>query len=1037
MSESRDYLARQLLHHQARSGDCARLFHLIDDTPFLRFQAGHLDGFATTSRGLEEEALDAALQCGDWQRFLRYAALSANLRALGQPLAHENALGELVRHRRLGFALDTLAHTEIHWRLLTRAILADNIPRAGEAFLGLVRDTRRDLEVLAVPPDEEAAERRLWTLVSVARGLGPEVERELEPLATQSGAADLIWAAAAEGCGARSGAATADFWRFLAKVESVETLRALPEILADCERTSPPEELLAKVEELPAADDRLFWQCCAALVAHRARTDLTQAIACWRQAAREKKVVWSEELLEKGRDFFRGLEPRELEEIAAAMHGEAPSLAAAMRVLTARAGDQAAEQATRLALGQLAAPERLHWLLRLLSDRPVPSAAEVRDIFDEMARNDFAVQVEDARRLADLVARSLPENMESFLEEMVWSAGLGLEFLEDLVEHAETQVLLELLFARMEAYLAAFRTSEVAAFAFWQELSTTLAGRLCVIRQDLNYLHRAVGDLGDDDQVRSSIAQALAKAKQPGLALLACRGIRERRLLTGSLLQVVPEVAYGEYLRDPVALFEAMASVERLEGEILGLLALLDLGRPLPDLYRDYLARIRDGNIRAALMVRLVRFGLEHPQRCLWSKEERAFAARCAAREMGGLPSDGQLALLAPELVDITILLGSGSAVAELRAGFERLFDLELLASESESLWCDAFQALLTRLHRLLAATALDRRAGQVRRAAALIAWLVARLTDPRQNGDEEPPANRVELLGFLICALERVPDSVIERLAPALTRRLGLPARRRLRRLRRSRIEARGSLMAALAAATSPAPGREGRLPRFASCLNGDPLAMLDELLTGSQQVDSRLFRALTGLLAVRQPAAIPELLDRLVPGLEVDDLRRSLVRNAWVSDAQAREIVDRIVEPRVRLRAELDLHLNGLAGAAPRAREAGLAALAELAESVAIDTCDPREASLIRFLWSLDPMRACRRLALATRTCLANGDADHALDVLCLWLHAYIDPESDGGREGRRRRGEDLLESLRTVVSLPAPPTQKAQSGVSQPGE
>jgi hypothetical protein len=1037
MSESLDYLARQLLHHQARSGDCARLFQLIDDTPFLRFQAGHLDGFAAASRGLEEEALDATLQCGDWQRFLRYAALSANLRALCKPLAHERALGELVRHRRLGFALDTLAHTEIHWRLLMRAILADSIPRAGQAFVGLVRETRQDLEALTAPPDEETAERRLWTLVSVARGLGPELERELAPLAAQSGAADLIWAAAAEGCATRSGAATADFWRFLAKIESVETLRALPEVLADCERTSPPEELLANVEALPAADDRLFWQCCAALVAHRARTDPAQAMACWRQAAREKRIVWSVELVEQGREFFRGLAARELGEIAAAMHGEAPSLAAAMRVLAARAGDEAAEQEARLSLAQLAAPERLHWLLRLLSDRPVLSAAEVRDIFDEMARNDFAVPVEDARRLADLFARSLSENLESFVEEMVWSAGLGLEFLEELVEHAETQVLLELLFTRMEAYLAAFGMSEVAAFAVWQELSTTLAGRLCVMRQDLQYLDRAVVDLGDEDQVRSSVAQALAKAKQRGLALLACRGIRERRLLTGSLLQAVPEVAYGECLRDPVALFEAIASVELLEAEILGLLALLDLARPLPDLYRDYLARVRDANIRTALLVRLVRFGLEHPQRCRWSKAERTFAARCAAREMGGLPSDAQLILLTPELVDITILLGTGSAVAELREGFRRLLDQEPSASELEPLWCDAFQALLTRLHHLLAATALGRGAGQVRRAAALIAWLVERLTAPRQDGDEERPANRVELLGCLTCALERLPDSVIEHLASALTRRLGRPARRRLRHLRRSRTEARERLGAALAAAASPAPGCDGRLLRFAGCLNGDPLTMLDELLTASQVADSRLVRALTGVLAVRRPEAIPGLLDRLVPGLEVDELRRSLVRNAWISAAQAREIVDGIVEPRVRLRAELDLHLNGLAGPAPDGREAGLAALAELAESVAIDSCDPREASLIRLLWSLDPMRACRRLAVATRNCLANGDADHALDILCLWLHAYLDPESDGSREERRRRGEDLLESLRAVGSLPAPPTHNARAGVSRAGE
>src|SRR3712207_2696535 len=100
---------RHRMAHLSASKNWPRLFELVEQNGFLADQADYFGGFQHPGEDVENHVLPAAITTRDWERFVRFASVAANLRALSEDLVDHEVLAALARSGRDALALDLAA----------------------------------------------------------------------------------------------------------------------------------------------------------------------------------------------------------------------------------------------------------------------------------------------------------------------------------------------------------------------------------------------------------------------------------------------------------------------------------------------------------------------------------------------------------------------------------------------------------------------------------------------------------------------------------------------------------------------------------------------------------------------------------------------------------------------------------------------------------------------------------------------------------------------------------------------------------------
>jgi hypothetical protein len=974
---------RHLIDQLALSLEWPRLCELIEERGFLAEMA-EAHGFQRPGEDVEEHVLACAIAAGDWDRFVRFAALACNLRALAEDLAAPEILQALTRSDRIPLALDIAARIAepIH-RAEARAVIASACGPGREPFGALRRAISEDLqEVSATGADEEPEARtRVPSLVTIGRLLGPELDALwplcLSKLAPESEHPRIRQAIAAAWLD-RGDPHSTGLWNALEAVSDPRLLLEIaPEALSALE-LDDPQAILEKLGALFRSQDEVRRLALANFLGCLARSNSELALASWAHWVGNEHVPWSAQLVEAGRDVIVRLEPSRLEDLCAEI--EDPTAKAALRVVDLEHRCSHGRAASALAtVGEIPdGPERLHWSLRYVAARPCEPLGEVRKQVGAIAGFLYEVRYEapagDLRLFLDLVARFREDELKAHLESVVWSPASRPDTLLTLARETACEKVADLLLEGAERYAAAVSPSAAEGFQLRKELLIRATSTLCLLRKSTQDLDRAIGRLlpEEEDELRAVLAPQLRSRE-------VAEGIRDRRRRLLALLASIPiEEDRGDLLTAR-SLYRSMARVDVLEDEIRGLSTLLELPLDLSDLAEKRVGAIQDPGIRLQALLRLAWHSLAFQESFYGSRPDRAAAIEMV-RSAFNVDTDSRLVAVTPQIAELGAQLGGGWAVAEFQEAARRIARLDSVP------WSNRLEAL-ERLLAPIPSIFLAPRQWRGARRAAEVLEAVARLPLQTDAGAvlEEIRSGWHEVLPILTATLDRLPEKMAPRVLRAFRKGLAFPMNPRQARL-------------------------------FELCLlsPGERLKEASRLLS-EPSLDLEEVRAHVYLLAVPAPEKALAALERLPAGAERDELGLRLIRNSWLPPEQIPALRLLLLPPESPLealqRADAWLALD---------QDTWCSALAALAARGEVDPSTPEHEPLVRLLWKRSSPEILPDLGRAVREALRTGGRERGEVALRLWLHARLAPELGAAQDDRARWAEGACAALRLALEL-----------------
>jgi len=985
--EKREFRFRHLIAHLRGARDWQRLFELIEQRGFLADQADSFGGFGRPGEDVEEHVLTAAIEAGDWDRFVRFAAVAANLRALAEDLTDDEILTALSQGERDGLARDGLAR-DLAARLAdpvrraeARAVVAVACGPGHPAYGLLLREIAQDLQE---PLDAERRVSPLSSLLAVARRLGPELDA-LWPVClpqwtlTPDDSA-RVWQGVATGWLDRGDIQAPGLWRALAEIRNPRLLLEIaPEHLANL-KPEDPWAILGKLRLLFESDEENRLRAFAAFLGSLARSLPGPVLAAWERWKEAEDIPWSAELIEACSGLITRLAPDRLETFYAEIGNPEARVALRVVVLEHRSdGDRAASALS--AVGQIpGGPERLHWSLRYMEARPPEPREEVRNQVGAIAGYLYEVRYEapagDLRCFLDLVARFRPGELKPHLESVVWSPSGCADTLLTLACETGSEEVADLLLEGAERYAAAVSPTAAEGFQLRKELLIRVASRICLLRGSTRDLDRVVGRLlpEEEDDLRADLAPQLRSRE-------IAEGIRDRRRRLLALLEVTPSAEAQGDLLTPRSLYASVARVNSLEDEIRGLSTLLEYPLDLSELAEKRVGAIRETGIRLQALLRLAWHSLTFQESFYGGRPDRAAAIEMV-RSAFAADTDARLVAFTPQLTALGSQMGGTRAVAELQEAARRLVRLDSVPWQDR---LEALERILASIPSIFLAPG-DRRGA---RRAAEVLEAVARLPFQRDTGAalEEIRSRWHEALPIAAAVLDRLPEKVAPRVLDAFQTGLSFPA--------------------------TPVQMRI-----FELCLlkAEERLDEVDRRL-GEPALDPEEVRALVYLVVVPAPERIPTVLELLPVSAERDDLGLRLIRNGWLIPEQIPALQPLFSTPEAWQRAEVWLSPE---------RDAWCRSLAAMAARGEIDPASPADEPLVRRLWERSSPEMLPELAKAVREALRTGGRERGEAALRLWLHARLSPKLGAAQGEKARLAKGACSALQRALEL-APATRQ----------
>lgn len=969
----RGFRFRNLIAHLSSSRDWPRLFELVEQRGFLANQADWFGGFERPGEDVEEHVLRAAIEARDWERFVRFAAVAANLRALAEDLVDPDILRALAAGGRVVLARDLAARlTNPVARGEACTVIATACGRRYPVFGELLQEISRNLQTV------EEAERRssIPSLVAIARQLGPELDTLwpgcIPRLAPAPEDADRVWQAVAAAWLDRGDVQAPALWRVLAEIrDPYRILEIAPERLADL-RPDDPADVLDRLRPLLGDDDDVRRRAFSLFFGRLAESRPDAALAAWEHWTKSEEIPWSAALVEACRGVIVRLDPDRLEELCASI--EDVSARAALRVVDLESRPDERRAASALVVLHEAPDDCLHWSLRYAASGTPEPEDELRRKLGSIAGYLYELRYEaspgDLRLFLDLVSRFRPDELKAHLEGVVWSPASRPETLLTLASQTESEGLAEFLLENAERYAAAVAPTAVEGFQLRKDLLLRITARLCSIRGGTQDLERAVGRLlpEEEDELRTVLAPQLRSRE-------IAEGIRDRRRRLLTLLETIPPEQTERDLLAARSLYAAVARVDAVEDELRGLSALLEYPLDLADLADKKIGAIRDPGIRLQALLRLAWHSLAFQESFYGGRPDRAAAIEMV-RSAFTADTDARLVALMPQIVELGAQLGGARAVAELQEAARRLVRLDSVP------WQERLEAL----ERLLACipslflSAGDRR-GTKRAAEVLEA--VARLPfqSDADTALEEIQGRWHEVLPIVIAVLDRLPDKLASRVRRAIQPVLSFPV-----------------------------PPVQRRVFELCVLQPEERLSEIDRRLW-KPDFDPEEARAFSYLLAVQAPQRVRAALELLPADAARDALVMRLVRNGWLPFEQIEALQPLLSSIEAGQRAKVWFSAQG---------DAWCDALARLSARGEVDPAAPRDEFLVRRLWESSSPEHLEILARSVVDALRTGGRQRGEAALRLWLHARIAPKLGTARRESRRLAEELGSALSRALDL-----------------
>lgn len=972
---------RHRIAHLSASKNWPRLFELVEQSGFLADQADYFGGFQHPGEDVESHVLPAAITTQDWERFVRFASVAANLRALSEDLVDPEVLAALARSGRDALALDLAARlTSPVRRAEARAIIAASCGKCHPVFGSLLREIAEDLQGV----DEEALAAHPSSLIAVARRLGPELDT-LWPVCLERLPARIafaVWQGVAQAWMDRGDARHPDLWRALAGIHDPALILEMMESLAGMEPENP-WEILGRVRLLFGREDEARRRAFASFLARLSRTRLEEALAAWDLWTHDEEVPWTAELVETGGGLIVRLEAHRLEALYAEITDVTARAALRVVELEAHPSDARAEAALT-AVGTIPdGPNRLHWTLRYVAARPPLPRKEIRRqvgasaaYLDELR---YEAPAGDLCRFLDLVARFRPEELKTSLESVVWSPGSRPDMLLTLAGKTTREEVADLLLDKAERYAAAVSTNEAEGFQLRKELLLQTTCRLCTLRQTDSDLQRVVGRLlpDEEDELRATLAAELAGAEalepnRPKLSLTVAEGIHDRRRHLLALLESAPPGETPADLLTARSLYASVARIDSARDEVQGLATLLNLPLDFKDLAEKQIQAIRDPGIRLRSLLRLAWHSLAFQESFYGGRADRSAVVEVVRAGLS-IDTDAWLVSSTPDLAALGVQIGGARARDELQEAIRQLAGMASVPWQDRE---DALERLLAMIPR-----AFPSGSSKDTRSAVEVLEMVGRL--PLQTGAalDEVRHHWHTLLPRAVAALDRLPGGAFAPVRHAFQTGLAFPVRSEQR-------------------------------PLLELCLL-DPEERVRE-------VESRLGApdlnpsAVVYLLMSRRPKAALDALCRMPDGPEKDGLALRLIRNGWVRPGEAPALLERITDPDQFRRAKL------------LASPAHYDDLAKLVVTEDVDPAATENEPLVRALWTFSSAEALEALAKGVPAALKAGGRARGEAALRLWLHAFFSPRLGTFQQDRAQLVESVTMALERSLELaPSPAT------------
>jgi len=956
---------QHMIGHLAGAGRREQIFHAIDEKSFLREQANHFDGFEQSAADVTQFVLPAALYEKDWNRFLRYAMIAINLRGLAESLATEEVLRALAQADHLRLAEDIAARlSDPARRAAARAVLLTAGSNDDAGSRDLQDRIEEDLASAPPPGDAEAAAQQADALRVVARHVHVDPrqwKRWIAPLERWPRQAAAVWRTVAQRWFDDGEVTDPDLWNVvLPSIDGSEVLAEfLPGRLAALE-VDDPGPILDRLSELAGSDEPLLWHSRVAFLGRRARKQPGDAFRRWQELIADRRPPWSPELVEWGRELFGRLPDEQLDRLVESVDDRTVRAALQVVALEATPKDADAHRtaAALEAIGGIPSRSlRLHWSLRYLATPGVEATpAQVEALRAYLVAVCYDAPAEDLCRFLDLVARIRPDELPEQVDKVAWSPAGRSGTMLTIVDRATEEQVLAHLFAHAERLTVAVSSTEVEGFLTRGKLLRQLTCRLCLLRQDLHYLEEATPRLlaEEQEELHVTLTESLANDGKPTLAQEVCDGIRtpRRRLLTQ--LKFLPPTAWLASLLDAGARYTAIAEIDAVEDERLGLTALLEIPDVPQVLMQRYIGRIRDHQTQTMGLIRMARHALAFEAAVYGRFRDRAGAIELvrSALEVG---PEHQLPALTPVLAELDGLRGGETAVTGFWEAAERLAAVEVAPWDSR---CRALEHLLACIRPIfLPEGSAVTRKGCRQAVAVLNALARAPVALDLPLMPTEPTAipeavrrQWHQLLPILVATIERLPERAALLLGQSLRKKSG-SAQRSAEQATSRWLQ--GCLEAWKMPSSQPtghgltADGSaDEQAQMIALCLaTPEERAQRMRELLAAPKPSTALLKALAYLLAGEQPSPVPRIVRRLPPDSDRADLCIRLIAHGWLTSEVAEKLMQVI--------APADSHRS------PEGNDRWLRQLATLVVHVGVDPSDPTIEPLLRRLWESDPLQ------------------------------------------------------------------------------
>jgi hypothetical protein len=990
------YLYTSLIRHLYDAHAWSRLFELVETKHFLAHKADFFATFQPILDDLEIYVIPAAIATGNWNRFLLYTLISNNLRNLSENLGEPRVFALLLANGQQSLAEDLARRSPAALRPEMYAAIAAELSRDDPQYSKLLRVIVEDIASLPAPRDLSDAKARTTLLAKVVFYLGLEFiaphERFLKTIEAWPEFKSSIWIAAAQGYLAR-GIELSYFWEAVRRIDNSQALvDLLPRSVLEASEPLSPYQLLEDLEFLPIQDDAVFWYTWMASLARQARYDPQGCMELWHDFTSDRRVPWSPELVELGRDFLSCFPPAEIEELYLSMD---PLARVTLRTVILEANpDLQKAEAAYWSLQDLPwNPGRIHWTLRYLLARPsepvTRTRSEALSTLRRLSSSLESLSSLDLARVLDVTSRYLPKEVSSQLRLLAKSRHLSARFLE-IAGHSRSIDVLETI--RLHANELADDLAPAASRQRIYEALLRLTNlKICCLWGDAASLGASLSllDAKHADELCAEVAEALALKGYLQQAREACDKIKQPSLRLRTFLSVLPPDLVPPDLLTPRKLYEAAAST-RLSDREVALFTDLARNTAKQDYVRRYLVATnergehpRDASFHFPLRFQkeVTRFVVDDPE------PDPARHLRQIRKALIDLHhsrlSDARFH--ATQILSTILMMSSISWPAKRQV-------IEWLLAMIEEV--NRKENVSVSTHRLLA------------QAVESIARLPSEILDPEIR--KVIQADWHEVFPLLIAFVERQPEQVRDHLRVGLVSSLESLSRRLRRKLSNAPDRTSDSpntfvlhrwarhLVDEGSHLHTPLPPKQ--LEMIELCL-GDTEARewKARSLLFQTRPDLPVLRACALLLTRDRPQLVELIASRWMAPESRDDLCLSLIRSGACPRGHATTLSSFISDPATSLEARIWLDLQS----STDDFSTGLACFAQLVSDFGIDPVDPSFQTVFYRIWAEMPKQATSHLAESVQVALRGGDRQRREAALVLWLHAFLAAERNSGND------------------------------------